>query len=146
MVDLVQQQLRLGHVEVVEQHRRQDGRGAAIIRRPQHGAQRRPSDPVPAAFVAQHIAPSTRARGFARRIPPIRNRSGARDDHHARLPGSPGLERNQRVVDDQHPRIEADPLHDAADDRGIVRAIDAGDAEADRGRAAGRPPSASSIT
>ena len=41
---------------------------------------------------------------------------------------------DQRVVDDEDPRLQADPLHDAAHDHLIVRPVDAGNAEADRGR------------
>ncbi len=44
------------------------------------------------------------------------------------------LQRNQRVVDDENPRLVADALHDAADHRLVGRAIDARNAQADGGR------------
>jgi hypothetical protein len=65
VVDLVQQLLRLRHLEMIEQHRRQHGDRAAMIRRPQHRAEGRPADPVAAALVAEHVSPSPGSRRLA---------------------------------------------------------------------------------
>ena len=52
----------------------------------------------------------------------------ARDARRARF------ERDEGVVDDEHPRLVADAPHDPAHHARIVRPIDPGDAETDRGR------------
>src|SRR5262249_58315852 len=45
--------------------------------------------------------------------------------------GRPRLERDERVVDHEASRFVADPPHDAPDNAGVVRTIDARDAETD---------------
>jgi hypothetical protein len=133
MIDLVDQLLRARHLEVPQQQRREGRGGPALVRLAQHGAQRRTPDPVAAPLVAEHVAPPARPGGEPLGIAAVRDRTGARDDHDTRLPGRAGFERDQRIVDDEHARLVADPLHDAAHDVGVVGAIDAGDPEADGG-------------
>ena len=58
MINLMQQQLRLRHLKMVEQHLREHGARPPEIRGTKHRAQRRPADPVAAALVAEHIPPA----------------------------------------------------------------------------------------
>ena len=67
-------------------------------------------------------------------IPAVGDRPGPGNDDDAGLVGGAGLQRDQRVVDHEHPGLEADPLHDAGDDTPVFDPIDAGDAETDRRR------------
>ena len=48
------------------------------------------------------------------------------------MPWCTRLERDQRVVDDEHAGLGADASHDAAHDLGVPGPVGAGDAEADR--------------
>jgi hypothetical protein len=89
------------------------------------------SDPVAAALVAEHVSPSARARRFACPVPPITNRSRAGDDDDAGGAGRAGLERDKRIVDDQHLGALTDAAHDAAHDLRVTWAIDARHADAD---------------
>ena len=135
VIDLVDQLLCALDAEMLEQERRQRRRGAAMVRLAQHGAQRGAADPVAAPLVAEHVAPPARARRFPLGVAAVGNRTGARDHDHAGLAGRARLQRHQRIVDDEHARLVADALHDPLDDRGIVRTVDPGDAQADGGRA-----------
>ena len=63
----------------------------------------------------------------------IGDRSRTGDNHDACFVPDAGLQRDERVVHDKNLRFIADALHDAADD-GLVRcAIDAGNAQTNRG-------------
>src|SRR5262249_11545001 len=101
------------------------------VRLAQHGAQRRAADPVTAAFVAEHVAPAAGARRLVPIVPAVGDRSRPGDDDDARLIGRARLERDERVVDHEASRLVADPPHDAPDNAGVVRTIDARDAETD---------------
>ena len=74
-----------------------------------------------------------RARGLAVRVASVGDRSGPRDDDDGGLARSARLQRNERVVDDENPRLVADPLHQGAHHAFVLRPIDAGNAQADRG-------------
>src|SRR6185295_8555769 len=65
------------------------------------------------------------------RIAAVRDRSGAGDDHDPRGIAGPGDERDERVVDDDDRRPDAEALHDLAHPARLGFAIDAGDADTD---------------
>ena len=50
----------------------------------------------------------------------VGDRTGARDHHHARAGAGAGDQRDQRVVDDQRVRAEAEAPHDVANDAAVV--------------------------
>ena len=106
----------------------------ALVGFAQHRTQRGTADPVAAALVTEHIAPAAGPGRFPARVASVGDRTRARDDHHAGLAGRARLERNQSVVHDQHSGLEPDPAHDAAHRRRVTRPVDAGNAQADRGR------------
>ena len=116
-----------------EHARRERGRLTAAIGLAHDSAQREAAHPVAAALVAEHVAPSTRSRRAAVAIAAVRDRPGAGDDDDAGGGADTRLQRDQRVVDDENAGLVSDAAHDAANDGRILRAVDAGDAEADGG-------------
>jgi hypothetical protein len=66
-------------------------------------------------------------------IAAVRDRPRAGDDDNACGGADRGLQRDQRVVDDENAGLVSDAAHNAANDGCIFRAIDAGDAETDGG-------------
>ena len=117
--------------EMREQPRREARHATAAVGVTHDGAQRETANPVAAAFVAEHVAPAAGPRRFALVVAPVRNRSRSRHDDDAGRVADAGLQRDERVVDDENARLVADAAHDAAHDRFVGRAIDARDAEAD---------------
>src|SRR4029079_14974287 len=115
---------------VLQQTCGETGRRAAAIRRTEHRPQRGAADPIAAALVAEHVPPAAGPGRLVPFVPAVGDRSGAGDDDDAGLIGRARFERDERVVDDEHARLVADALHDAADNAGVVRTIDARDAEA----------------
>ena len=65
------------------------------------------------------------------RIAAVHNRAGAGNDDDPRRIAGPGDQRDQRVVDDDHRRPDADAPQDVAHPARLGFAIDAGDADAD---------------
>ena len=121
----------------------QGGRGPATVGVAHHGHDRALPNPPAAALVGEHVAPSTGARRLCLLVSPVADRSRARDDHDAGAVARAGLQRNQRVVDDEHRSFLADAPQDAANDGCVLRAIDPGDTEADGG---GAGPLCSSVS
>ncbi len=120
---------------MLEHARGQQRRRPASVTGPHHGGQRLAADPPAAPLIAQDVPPPTGARGASVFVAAVADGPGAGNQHDARpLVAGAGDQRRQRVVDDQHRRLEADAAHDAGDDGVVVRAVDAGDAEADGGR------------
>jgi hypothetical protein len=63
-----------------------------------------PSEPIPTPLVAEDVSPAARTCGTPLCVAAVGNRSGSRDDDHARFAGRAGLERDERVVDDEQVR------------------------------------------
>ena len=134
VIHLVNQVLRLSHAEMAEQQRRQRGLWPAAIRFAQNGAERSTPNPVAAPLVAEHVSPPAGARSFTRCIPAVRDRARARDDDDSWLAGRSGLERHERVVDDEYACLVADALHDPANHGFVVWPIDTRNPQTNRRR------------
>jgi len=133
-IDGVKEILRLVDLEVVQQHFREQRARAPLIRGSQHGSDGRAPDPVSTALVAEDVSPAAGPDGLPGSVAPEGDRSCSSDDHDASHIRRTGFQRDQGVVDDDHARLEADALHDAAHDGMIVRPVDTGNSEADGGR------------
>jgi hypothetical protein len=104
---------------------------APAIRRPQHGAQRQPAEPVPAALVTEHIAPAAGTRAATFSVAPVRDRSSARNNDRTWTSRHACFERNERVIDDDSPRTLADAMKNASDDLRVAHAVDSRHSKAD---------------
>ena len=105
--------------------------GAASIHLAHDGCQRAAPDPVAASLVADQMTPAAGARGRARRVAAVRDRSGSRDDDDARPHARAGHQRDQRVVDDEQAPTRTDPAHDRTNNPRVVLTVNAGDPDAD---------------
>ena len=121
----------IGHAKVREHIGGEACLGAASIHLAHDGCQRAAADPVAASLVADQMTPAAGARGRARRVAAVRDRSGARDDDDARPHARAGHQRDQRVVDDEHAPTRTDPAHDRTNNPRVVLTVDAGDPDAD---------------
>ena len=134
VVDLMDQLGWVGELHLFEDQLGQKRRRPPPIELPDYRRERRPANPESAAFIPEQIPPASCPRGDAAGVAAVRNRAGAGDDDHARGVSTASDEGHQGIVDDHCRGLEPDALHDSADDRRIVRAIHAGDAQTDRGR------------
>ena len=130
-VDGVEQLFWPRHTEMRQHARREAGRLTAPVNLAHDGPQRETAHPIAAALIAEHVAPSPRSHCVAVAIAAVRDRPGAGDDRNAFGGAHPCLQRDQRVVDDENAGLGSDAAHDAANNERIVRAVDAGDADAD---------------
>ena len=130
-VDLVNQLGRAPEVHLGEHHLGQQRLRTAPVELPDDGVQRGPANPEAAALVAEQVAPAAGARRAARGVAAVGDRSRPGHDHDSGLIARARDQRDQRVVDDQRPRLESDAAHDPAHGRGVGLAIDAGNAETD---------------
>ena len=84
-------------------------RGSSAIELADDRRQRGAADPEPAAFVTEQVSPASRPARAPIGIDAVRDRPGTRDDHDARLIARSGHECDERIVDDDHARLETDP-------------------------------------
>src|SRR5689334_11448726 len=110
------------------------GRRTAAVGVTHHSLNGLSSDPISASLIADDVSPAARSRRRAVTVATVRDRPGAANDDDAGQARRTGFERDQRVVHHEHARAGADAAHDGADDPGVLVAIDAGNAEADRPR------------
>jgi len=106
----VDQFARLRQSQFRQQAVAQGGLGTAAVPAASRRLQGLPSDRVPAAFVADQIAPAAGACGPARRVPAKGQRTGAGNQRHADPGGRACGQNGQGIVRDQHALAEPAPL------------------------------------
>jgi hypothetical protein len=96
-------------------------------------AHRGVAEPERRALVAEQVAPASRARRLALAVDAVGDRAGAGNQHDAAALGRSGDQSDVGVVDDLDRLVaKAEPAQHGVEQRLVLVAIDAGDAEADR--------------